>query len=731
MDDSNFQPADFRGNGYYLEPTLKSDSRSETEPLKLHLRNDDRILLEHVKPACQQTSPRLISEHNEEIRFQHEPLHSRRREIRLLSVLPGEDCDVITCEIRTVDFVENPVYTALSYTWNNSNDDFAFIMCTGKPMQIGKNLWLFLHEFRRRMCASGACLWVDAICIDQLNIQERNHQVAQMRDIYSKAASVIVWLGESSNDDALAFGMVGGERRLVFTKGQDLRLHRSKRQWNALAVVLNKPYWTRVWITQEFLLACTLEVWCGSYGAPWKSFEHICQSLEGLVRKRTLHHSSKVVLQTRGCILGKQRLEWRHKQAKQHEFSGLSLRQLIKVHATSESSDTRDKVYSLLGLAYDAAISNFPVIADYSKSNVEVLINVIRNQCQGSSSAQKKASQAFVNLMKGILNVSHAELAVHVLHHARDIQPIMRVPVVEGRAHTTLRIIGTIIALDFHIEPEGLSSKQTFAESRCRIQPYIDSEWLSSNAASTLSRLASSAEAQDVLRVKSSDSEENEILLSSLYESCEGNLYPAEKVLESEIRCQVRQRQRDLGRPWRSHADRINPTNTTSRRAFIGTDGFVGWTVSSLAQCGDVVGVFSDAYCDKIAVILHPYLTTGLFIVVDVALYSVKTVCSQDYFCSNRAVLEGIANLQEPGYMFFERGPDMDESIYDYKRPRDDFVRSEDPFVDESPGNLMNIQIFPIATDYMVGTELQLHAEVPVDLDGVQHRIWGKAHASN
>ncbi|KAF2452112.1 hypothetical protein P171DRAFT_321969, partial [Karstenula rhodostoma CBS 690.94] len=43
-------------------------------------------------------------------------------------------------------------------------------------------------------------LWIDAFCIDQSNIRELNHQVAQMRDIYAAADSVIVWLGSDVDD---------------------------------------------------------------------------------------------------------------------------------------------------------------------------------------------------------------------------------------------------------------------------------------------------------------------------------------------------------------------------------------------------------------------------------------------------------------------------------------------------------------------------------------------------
>lgn len=48
-------------------------------------------------------------------------------------------------------------------------------------------------------------LWIDAICINQRSIAERSVQVMHMGEVYTKAASVIAWLGEESNDSNLAF----------------------------------------------------------------------------------------------------------------------------------------------------------------------------------------------------------------------------------------------------------------------------------------------------------------------------------------------------------------------------------------------------------------------------------------------------------------------------------------------------------------------------------------------
>ncbi|KAF2830838.1 HET-domain-containing protein, partial [Ophiobolus disseminans] len=74
-------------------------------------------------------------------------------------------------------------------------------------------------------------LWIDAICINQSDLLERNHQVAQMRDVYTKAESVIAWLGLTQGHEELAFlltrhpGLIGVKKIRI-----------------KLLNLLNKPY---------------------------------------------------------------------------------------------------------------------------------------------------------------------------------------------------------------------------------------------------------------------------------------------------------------------------------------------------------------------------------------------------------------------------------------------------------------------------------------------------------
>ncbi|KAI4908160.1 hypothetical protein J4E90_008784 [Alternaria incomplexa] len=131
--------------------------------------------------------------------YQYQSLDHATQQIRLVTLLdPLENDDAIRLDISVFEISEAPPYTALSYVWGppSSND----IYIANGRLEIRDNLFKFLTEFRK--CSdktpSDQYLWIDQLCIDQSNTDERNHQVQMMSDIYSKATSVVAWLGGGS-----------------------------------------------------------------------------------------------------------------------------------------------------------------------------------------------------------------------------------------------------------------------------------------------------------------------------------------------------------------------------------------------------------------------------------------------------------------------------------------------------------------------------------------------------
>lgn len=188
---------------------------------------------------------------------------------------PGSTSDIPESEpqyhLESVPFdnLHNIHYKALSYTWGRAQyiNDVREIHIDGQPFWIRENLFDFCAIAAER----GECglFFIDAICINQLDYAERKFQVQEMARIYRKADEVIAWLGvpdacQLSNVQALSHAR-GMSHRDCATW--------TKSQWEGFRYLSYHPFWTRMWIVQEVLLATSMVVWCGSSKFPLALFE--------------------------------------------------------------------------------------------------------------------------------------------------------------------------------------------------------------------------------------------------------------------------------------------------------------------------------------------------------------------------------------------------------------------------------------------------------------------------
>ncbi|TVY16431.1 Heterokaryon incompatibility protein 6, OR allele [Lachnellula arida] len=126
-------------------------------------------------------------------------------EVRLLEVEPADGSSLIICNLRVCSLDDQPFYEALSYTWGNSGAKRT-IICNGIEFNTTDNCYNAL--LRLRYPQQKRILWVDAICIDQTNVLERNQQVQLMRRIYNQANRVLIWLGVEENGSTQAIAML-------------------------------------------------------------------------------------------------------------------------------------------------------------------------------------------------------------------------------------------------------------------------------------------------------------------------------------------------------------------------------------------------------------------------------------------------------------------------------------------------------------------------------------------
>jgi hypothetical protein len=119
------------------------------------------------------------------------PLEVSQREIRLVHIDKGEWNDEIECTLRVASLNSELNFEALSYAWGRASHTRPLSLNRYR-LEIGANLHSALR--RLRLPERDRVLWVDAICINQHDVPERNKQVHLMRDIYRVCRNVVIWL---------------------------------------------------------------------------------------------------------------------------------------------------------------------------------------------------------------------------------------------------------------------------------------------------------------------------------------------------------------------------------------------------------------------------------------------------------------------------------------------------------------------------------------------------------
>ena len=142
--------------------------------------------------------------------YQHLPLHGRRT-IRLLQLEPTKSLAApIKCTLQEVSLDANPRYEAISYSWDGQVSDRILHLQdetddTPRQLLVTENCEDAIRALQRDLCRNTPLhIWIDAISINQANVQERNSQVSMMGDIYKHAFTVRIWLGHATHDSYAA-----------------------------------------------------------------------------------------------------------------------------------------------------------------------------------------------------------------------------------------------------------------------------------------------------------------------------------------------------------------------------------------------------------------------------------------------------------------------------------------------------------------------------------------------
>lgn len=312
------------------------------------------------------------------------------KDIRVLVLYPGRFSEDIVAKISHVP-LGGGRYEALSYTWGAVTNDHGKVYikqdepcdADGLSALSFVNVRLNLISALRylRLPTVSRVLWIDSVCVNQEDKEERSREVARMGEIYSQAWRVNAWLGPDGSDTTIAMetikllseGVIMEWHRRTFTtvpgSAADMLRNRpglstlTTAQWTALRSLITRPWFTRLWIRQEVALASKVIVVCGYYRAEWEDVDKVAILLE--------HSSARVYIRLRDILFVRSVFYFHGSD----ELSYILHRSSLCGH-----TDHRDLVYA--NLSTSSAIKSLHIKPDYTVSVAAVHKDLVKKYIQ-------------------------------------------------------------------------------------------------------------------------------------------------------------------------------------------------------------------------------------------------------------------------------------------------------------------------------------------------------------
>lgn len=362
-----------------------------------------------------------------------------------------------------------PKYIALSYVWGEEGHTWS-ITVDGKDLMVLQSLKPFIHMLRRQSSRwKNTWWWIDSICINTEDLQERSVQVQRMRKIYCHADKTIVWLGEKSanSDDAMDFLVflgrkrrqaavaAGNDERLLSKKMNALGLRTEKYEsnWTAVNELFLRPWWTRVWTLQELILSPRVTFYCGSKSLSLSDLRpalyglNLCSGSEGFPISRAAFHAT----------WNRRRLVQWFRNSGSHNsnrLGGISLIAIMAYFSDNNATDPRDRIYSLLGLAADAEAIIRP---NYNASTEDAYSELIKSFIKIHQSLD---AICFAQLFHSSDTSSKSSLPSWVPDWRTKVDPTVIPLMVSQSARNHIGNLRPLWALDYSVMYSASSSKK-------------------------------------------------------------------------------------------------------------------------------------------------------------------------------------------------------------------------------------------------------------------------------
>ncbi|KAF2623123.1 HET-domain-containing protein [Macroventuria anomochaeta] len=324
-------------------------------------------------------------------RYEHSPLQ-HRSSIRLLTLLPGSPSTPLRCQITEFQKFSNPSYEALSYAWGDPVFPEVIQVCESADIEriswhipITQNL---SEALRRLRSDAPRTLWIDALCINQEDLEEKGHQVARMGRVYHEANRVIVWLGEDQ----------------AYPRTRALLTQDGRNRWpltlpeSDLGELATIPWFSRVWAVQEYVLARQVFFQLGPLLTS-------AQKLETVVKRTGVYiDGDKKLYDQWKSIL--RLFEYRKLVQERESDDANSQLTLVRIFLDLTRSrlckDSRDRIYGILGIFEDVNIVPYytlpprQVYQDFvSKNLVAGDFSILHECCIGTAQPEEQSYVPF------------------------------------------------------------------------------------------------------------------------------------------------------------------------------------------------------------------------------------------------------------------------------------------------------------------------------------------------
>lgn len=340
--------------------------------------------------------------------FQHQPLPDSKTHIRLLKIVSVVKTRAIPvhCELTTFLVAEAPPYRAISYTWGDETP-LASILVNGHQMEVRLNCEYALRQTCQHPGdgTGDSIIWIDSICVNQLDNDEKGAQVAMMGEVFKTATQVLACVGAHGDDSDFLYGFLRGEEarfQAVLTSpassswetsiSHELRLSRRKlaawrwkhprkvliRLLKALANFLARPYFHRVWIYQELFRGRDINVYCGDKTSPISRIWLLSSTIESWMLGTTDYwlFLSKFHPGMWNAVFSK------IQEAMPLLLAGAQQQPLMRFSRTATTvaslscQDPRDSIYGVLSIIIPAESHQFQ--PDYTKDRMDLILEVLQ-----------------------------------------------------------------------------------------------------------------------------------------------------------------------------------------------------------------------------------------------------------------------------------------------------------------------------------------------------------------